>query len=144
VSLDAGNPLAVWAARRWFHLPYFHAAMRVGTSGPRVHYRSQRLASATRVDFRAVYWPTTAAAQAKVGTLEHFLTERYCLYATAADGRILRADVHHPPWPLQSAAAEIEENTVGSGQGITLDGPPALLHFARTIDVVVWGATVVS
>jgi uncharacterized protein len=144
VSLDAGNPLAVWAARRWFHLPYFHAAMRVETSGARVHYRSQRLASAARVGFRAVYWPTTAVAQAKAGTPEHFLTERYCLYAAAPDGRILRAEVHHPPWPLQRAAAEIEENTVGRGQGIALDGPPALLHFARTIDVVVWGATAVS
>ena len=138
VSLDAANPLAVWAARRWFHLPYFRAGMAVRTEGLRIHYRSERLGRSARVAFQATYWPTSDVYQAKHGTLEHFLTERYCLYTQDTDGTLLRANVHHVPWPLQRAAADFEENAVAEPQGITLTGPPALLHFSRALDVVVW------
>lgn len=55
-----------------------------------------------------------------------------------ADGALLRADVHHVPWPLQRAGADIEENVIAGPQGIELAGPPAFLHFARRLDVVVW------
>jgi Uncharacterized conserved protein (COG2071) len=34
------------------------------------------------------------------GTLDHWLTERYCLYATGS-GRLYRAEIHHAPWRLQ-------------------------------------------
>jgi len=50
----------------------------------------------------------------------------------------VRAEVHHAPWPLQRAHADIEENSIASGQGIALEGPPALLHFSRRLDVAVW------
>ncbi|HEX4404515.1 MAG TPA: DUF2071 domain-containing protein, partial [Polyangia bacterium] len=62
----------------------------------------------------------------------------YTLYRV---GAILRADIHHAPWPLQAAEAEIAENTIGDAQGIALEGPPALLHFSRRLDVVVWPIT---
>ena len=42
------------------------------------------------------------------------------------------------PWPLQSAAAEWSRNTYLECHGLDLPGPPALLHFARRIDVVAW------
>lgn len=74
------------------------------------------------------------------GSLEHFLTERYCLYAVGPDGGVSRTEVHHRPWPLQRAEAEIWENTMTAAGGVPVSGPPALLHFARRIDVVVWGA----
>lgn len=144
ISLDAANPLAVWAARRFFHLPYFNAAMNVTRVGERIRYRSVRNASAKRVAFAATYWPTSSACESRRGTIEHFLTERYCLYTQRPDGTLLRADVHHFPWPLQTAAAEIEENTIGHAQGIPLDGPPALLHFSRQLDVAVWPVAVLS
>jgi uncharacterized protein YqjF (DUF2071 family) len=140
VSLDAANLLAVVAARRLFHLPYFHASMESKTQGDRVQYSSQRLGSGERVAFRATYWPSSAVAEARPGTLEHFLTERYCLYTTDRGGTILRADVHHAPWPLQQARAEIQENLMAQPQGIKIEGPPTLLHFSRRLDVVVWGA----
>ena len=37
-SLDASSPAAVKAARWWFHLPYFHADMRVVADGDSVQY----------------------------------------------------------------------------------------------------------
>jgi uncharacterized protein YqjF (DUF2071 family) len=136
VSLDAANALAVWAARRFFHLPYFRADMATRDDGQRIHYVCRRRDGA--VSFKATYGPTSEPVRAQAGTVEHFLTERYCLYAQARDGTILRANVHHRPWPLQTAEAEIDENTVGHAQGIELRGAPALLHFSRQLDVVVW------
>jgi uncharacterized protein YqjF (DUF2071 family) len=138
VSLDAANPLAVWAARRFFHLPYFRAAMSVRNDGERVLYDSVRRGSPERIALRAAYGPTSEVFESRPGTIEHFLTERYCLYTQAPGGALLRAEVHHAPWPLQTAAAEIEENTIAARQGIELHGPPVLLHFSRRLDVVVW------
>jgi uncharacterized protein YqjF (DUF2071 family) len=138
VSLDAANSLAVWAARRFFHLPYFRADMSVREEDGRIRYESARRGPGARVAFRGAYGPIAEVVAAKPGSLEHFLTERYCLYAEDAAGAIHRAEIHHAPWPLQRASAEIEENTIADAQGIPLAGPPTLLHFARRIDVVVW------
>jgi hypothetical protein len=140
VSLDAPNALAVWAARRFFQLPYFRAEMVVRKDGERIRYSSVRRSSSVRVAFTGRYWPAGASFEAQRGTIEHFLTERYCLYTRARDGKVLRANVHHLPWPLQEAHAEIEENTIGHAQGIELHGSPALLHFSRRLDVAVWPA----
>ena len=76
--------------------------------------------------------------QSKPGTLEHWLTERYCLYARDADGHIRRGEIHHEPWPLQRAEAQIETCTVTEGWSIMLPDEPPLLHFVRSIDVVGW------
>lgn len=138
VSLDAANGLAVWAARRFFHLPYFRADMEVREDGQRLHYFSNRRGAAAPVVFRGEYGPVSDVALARPGTLEHFLTERYCLYTHDRSGAILRAEIHHAPWPLQRASATIDENTIGDAQGLPLEGPPTLLHFSRRLDVVVW------
>jgi uncharacterized protein YqjF (DUF2071 family) len=138
VSLDAASRLAVRAARRFFHLPYFDADIDARDEDGRIAYRSVRTAAGARVAFRGSYAPTSDVFAAKPGSLEHFLTERYCLYAQAPGGAIVRADIHHHPWPLQTARADIDENTMGDAQGITLTGPPPLLHFARRLDVVNW------
>jgi uncharacterized protein YqjF (DUF2071 family) len=138
VSLDAANRLAVWGARRFFHLPYFFASMDSRDDGQRIHYSSARLGSGRRVAFRGTFGPTSPVFQTAPGTLEHFLTERYCLYTETPSGQIVRAEIHHQPWPLQAAGCDIAENSVGDAQGIPLPGPPALLHFSRRLDVVVW------
>jgi uncharacterized protein YqjF (DUF2071 family) len=110
-----------------------------GDAGGRVAYRSERRAKdGGRVAFRGSYGPTSDVFASRPGSLEHFLTERYCLFARTPAGAILRADIHHQPWPLQTADAEIAENTIGDAQGVPLAGPPALLHFSRRIDVVNW------
>ena len=75
---------------------------------------------------------------ARAGTLEHFLTARFCLYAQRADGRIVRGDVDHPDWPLQVAEAEVEVNTMLAAHGLaTPEGRP-LAHAVERLDVVAW------
>jgi uncharacterized protein YqjF (DUF2071 family) len=135
LSLDATNPLAVWAARTFFHLPYYRAQMSLQRSADgNVRYRSQREGARFVGSYRPTSRPYTAAA----GGLEHWLTERYCLYTSAPDGSLLRQEVHHAPWPLQKAEAEIQETTMLAFHGLDVSGPPALLHYAEKLDVVVW------
>jgi uncharacterized protein len=81
--------------------------------------------------------------KAKPGTLEYFLTERYRLYTLDDRHRIRHADIHHPPWPLQAAAAEFDRNTMTAPHGIELTGEP-LLHCAARQDVVIWPLSAVA
>ncbi len=138
-SLDAANPVAVAAARVLFHLPYFRARMSCVSEGSAIAYRSQRKHSNMPIAaLRVRYRPAGPVFHAAPGSLEHFLTERYCLYTARPRGPILRCEVHHPCWPLQPAEAEFTENTMPASDGIaTPEGAP-LLHFAKRLDVTVW------
>ncbi|TWT77791.1 hypothetical protein Pla123a_15870 [Posidoniimonas polymericola] len=136
LSLDATNPLAVWAARRWFHLPYHRARIDARRTDHGVAYLSERADCAAC--FAAEYRPTSDPFEATPGTLEHWLTERYCLYAPRPDGGMTRTEVHHVPWPLQHAEATIMENSMAAPHGVDCAGPPATLHYAERIDVAVW------
>ena len=135
-SLDAARAVTAAAARLLYRLPYRHAHMAITRSGPRIHYRSR--AQTAGASLRASYQPTGPASHAADGTLEHFLTERYCLYTLDRHGDVRRADIHHAPWPLQPARAELTDNTVTEPLGIRLPGQQPLLHYAARQDVLVW------
>jgi len=135
LSLDATNPLAVWAARRFFHLPYFRAQMSIVRQADWFRYSSRRPSA----EFVGSYRPASRIYRSLPGSLEHWLTERYCLYARAPDGALWRNDVQHAPWPLQAAEAIIEQNTMFGFHGLQVEPSPPILHFAQRIDVVVWG-----
>jgi uncharacterized protein YqjF (DUF2071 family) len=134
-SLDAASVLAVAGARATYRLPYFWARMAIDRAGGEARYRSARVGSTASLRVR--YRPTGAVFQARPGTLEHFLIERYCLY-TVHGGRIRRADIHHPPWDLQTARAEFAENTMTAAAGVPLPAGEPFLHYARRQDVVAW------
>lgn len=138
-SLDAGNPIAVQLARSWFHLPYFNAHMTTRRDGDTVYYDSQRThRNAPATNLKAHYRPTSAVYLAQAGSLEHWLTERYCLYTTDSRGNMLRGEIHHPPWPLQKGEVEIEENTMAAHLGFDLSRAPTWCHVVRTIKMVAW------
>ena len=137
--LDAGNPLAVSLARRFYHLPYFRAQMTCQAEGDGIHYHSRRTHKhAPEADFRASYRPTGASYQALPGTLEHWLVERYCLYSEDRHGRIYRCEIHHRPWPIQPAEAEFERNWVAQAHRVFLADVTPLLQFAKRLDVLAW------
>jgi len=138
-SLDAANLPAVWAARKFFHLPYFHARMscedRSDDRGGNILYSSLRLESPA--EFRANYRPTAEVRLRETGSLENWLTERYCLYTTHR-GEVYRGEIHHQRWPLQQAEAAFEKNTVAAAAGISLpDTTPSVL-FVRRLEVLIW------
>ncbi len=137
-SLDAASRLAVLGGRRLFFLPYFRAAMRSGERGGSVHFVSRRAhGGAPAARFAARYRPVGEVAPTAPGTLDHFLTARYCLYAADGRRRLHRVEIDHAPWPLQAAEASIEENDLTAGLGLPLAGAP-LAHFSRRLDVVAW------
>lgn len=140
-SLDATNPVAVGVARTLVHLPYFTASMECQEREDGwIQYRSERTSTAgPPATLHARYRPTGPAMPPPPGTLEHFLTERYCLFTVDKAGHPYTLDIHHPPWPLQPAEAVIERNTMARAAGITLPVVPPLLHFARRQDMVAWG-----
>jgi uncharacterized protein YqjF (DUF2071 family) len=138
-SLDAQNPVAVAAARAWFHLPYFHARMRCEDHEGWIHYSSERThPGAPPAALQVNYRPVAEIFEANPGTLEDFLTERYCLYAADSNGRISRGEIHHPPWRLQIAEAQFQQNSMIDAANIALPSQMPLLHFARRQDMVAW------
>jgi uncharacterized protein YqjF (DUF2071 family) len=134
-SLDAANRLAVRTARRLYHLPYFYADMQSDDSGAEIIYRSKRRLN--EAQFEGLYRPLAEVKRRPSATLEHWLTERYCLYTTV-NGRVYRSEIHHEPWPLQDAEADIRVNTMARAAGISLPDTQPLLHFARRLNVLIW------
>ena len=104
-------------------------------------YKSKLPPASMRARYRAI----GEMFHPQPGSIEHFLTERYCLYTADGKRRIIRCEIHHPPWPLQLAQAAIEENTMAAGAGITIaELKPELLHFSRQQEVVVWAPQVLK
>jgi uncharacterized protein len=134
-SLDAANSVAVWAARRLYALPYFKAEMRVEIRDDEISYISRR--GDGKAEFRGQYHPAQGVELRQPGSLAHWLTERYCLY-TVSGKQVYRAEIHHAPWPLQDAEAEIKINTMAEAAGITLPGTAPILDFARDLEVLIW------
>jgi uncharacterized protein YqjF (DUF2071 family) len=139
-SLDAANAVAVWGARALFHLPYFLAEMSCAEDSGWIRYESRRKdRRGSAASIRARYRATGAVFHAHPGSIDHFLAERYCLYTADEKGRIIRCEIHHPPWPLQLAEAATEGNTMAAAAGIPIaEQKPELLHFSRRQEVVVW------
>jgi uncharacterized protein YqjF (DUF2071 family) len=110
---------------------------QIGADGS-VEYSSRRLLTGRSVRFNARYRGLGhAAGPSRPGTLEYFLTERYCLFARHA-GQVKVGHIHHLPWPLEPAEAEISINELPAAHGITLPNRPPVLHFARNLDVYIW------
>ena len=147
LSLDARNLLAVGVARTFYHLPYYWAEMKLEQRSEReFDFYSRRHWSKRPVIFKARYrglGPTRKLAESRSGSLEYFLTERYCLFSQNRAGQVVRANVHHVPWPLEEAEADIERNDLADGFGIDLQAIEPVLHYSRRLAVYLWPAEVV-
>ena len=136
-SLDAANPVAVGVARTLVHLPYFTASMDVENKEGWTYYRSQRSShKGAAAEFVGRYRPVGRVSRPVKGTLEHFLTERYCLFTVDDAFKAHSLDIHHPRWPLQTAEADITVNTMVEAVGIRLPSMAPLLHFSKRQDMV--------
>lgn len=103
-----------------------------------MRYSAERLSSdGEPASFDATYRPAGDRFTAEAGSLEYFLTERYCLYTFDEGLQVYRTEIHHPPWPLQKGEAEIRVNTMARPFGMAFEEPP-LLHYVGHQDVLVW------
>ncbi|MAD33230.1 MAG: hypothetical protein CMJ88_05680 [Planctomycetes bacterium] len=134
-SLDAHSRLAVEGARLGFGLPYFRADMRSHQDDGAVIYRSRRTdRRGPPAVFEGAWRPGGAWSTAAAGSLEHFLVERYSLFAMRR-GRMLRGDVRHQPWQLARADVRIDQCDMAQLIDFKLQGEPASALAARPIEV---------
>ncbi len=144
LSLDANNLLAAAVGRAFYRLPYHWAQMSLEQRTEReFSFYSRRRFASQPVLFQARYrglGPTPKLAENRIGTLEHFLLERHCLYSINQAGEPIRANLHHVSWPLEDAAAEIEQNDLAKAAGIHLGSHAPVLHYCRRMAVYAWPA----
>jgi uncharacterized protein YqjF (DUF2071 family) len=133
-SLDAGSLLAVLGARIAFGLPYFWATMQERLEGDTIHYRSRRL-HGPPASFAARY--RSLGQTAPDDDLRRFLTERYALFVRRFGG-VQVGEIHHRPWQLEQAEADIAVNTLPQSFGFTLPDRPPILHYSHEIEMEAW------
>jgi uncharacterized protein YqjF (DUF2071 family) len=141
-SLDAASKLAVWGARTFYYLPYFSAEMsleqKARQQGSRIEYSSKRHdARGAPAELRVAWTIGEPLPQARPGSIEFFLTERYCLYSHHRD-RLYRSRIFHQPWPLQSATLDAYQSTMIQSLGLPAPESEPLLHYAESIAVEIW------
>jgi uncharacterized protein YqjF (DUF2071 family) len=138
-TLDCASAVAAAAARSVFHLPYHHSEIEVQSANGRVSYKSRRVETdAPPAEFVADYGPAGDAAEATdLGGFAAWATERYCLYGADGDS-LYRCDIHHAPWRLRPAGAEIHRNSIVHAAGVHLPETPPTLHFAERQEVLTW------
>jgi uncharacterized protein YqjF (DUF2071 family) len=137
-SLDANSRLAVWAARRFYHLPYRVARMALEQDNNRIDYSSERTESGFPPANLKTSWSIgQPLAASQPGSLQYFLTERYCLYAENR-GSLFRCRIFHRPWPLKTASLHRYESTMVESLGLAEPSGEPLLHYAEKLSVEIW------
>lgn len=119
-SLDANQWIAVKLARKFWHLPYEHAALELNegysTSPPATHVNvrysgTRRQDPSIRYDIEIE--PASASYSASPpGSLEEFLLERYILFAERPGGRLFSGRVHHDPYQFVPAKVRALSQTM--------------------------------
>lgn len=135
LSLHCPNRLAMAIARPWFRLPYHYADVHLAERAGQVDFVSHSPAGAS---FAADYRSTSAPFAADPGSLEHWLTERYCYYTAATDGRLYRCDIDHPQWALTHAGATVHANSLPQQFGLDRGVTPPLLHCGQRTEARIW------
>ena len=135
-SLDCTSSVAVMAARKFYHLPYYNADIDLQQADHSIQY------SLTRTDgppanFQASWRIGNRHNEFATDSLEFFLTERYCLYSEH-NGNLYRAHIHHEPWPLAQAELDSFSPTMFEPIGIQTPAHQPLLHYAEEIKVEIW------
>lgn len=135
-SLEASSWLAVTAARLGWSLPYHHARMSMSREGERFDYASERRHGGARAV--ASWTPGERLGPSTPGTVEHFLLERYVLYAERR-GQLYRGRVNHPAYEARAATLHRMEESLAAAVGLPgLQGEPAFVHACDGVDVEVF------
>ena len=138
-SLDASDLFTVIGARLTFSLPYYLAKMNMRKAADQLVFSSQRQGSPSgQYHFDATYQPVSEVYHATPHTLDHWLAERYCLYSEAKNGTLYRGEIHHLPWSLQQAKANIQINNLFQGRQHGLSREAELFHYSEHLDIIIW------
>src|SRR5688572_8273229 len=135
-SLDCNSAAATLAARTLYFLPYYNAEIELEESEGTIDYSLVRT-DEPAAELQATWKSGEAIGESQPGSLEFFLTERYCLYSES-HGQLHRARIHHQPWLLQQAELASLKSTMIESLGLpTPEGDP-LLHYSEELAVDIW------
>ncbi|RCS54139.1 DUF2071 domain-containing protein [Bremerella cremea] len=135
-SLDAANGLAVWAAKQFWGLPYYHAKMSLTTSGNEVHYQTTRYGSDAKHHVR--YRIGASLEPSHPDSLGFFFLERYLLFVEL-HGKLFSGQVHHSPYPAQTAEVlELEDSMLAAAGFECSSGAPQFAHYSPGVDVEIY------
>ncbi|MGI9108371.1 MAG: YqjF family protein [Pyrinomonadaceae bacterium] len=136
-SLNTNSSMTVLGARTFYFLPYFNSSIDLRQETDTIHYALRRTDAARPADFNATWKIGKELPEAVPGTLEHFLTERYCLYSASGES-IYRARIHHQPWPLRQATLISHRSNIIESDFLPKPQGEPLVHYAEAIAVDVW------
>ena len=137
-SLDAASRPAVWAAGKFFRLPYFFARMSLERVGDEVRYGVDRIDS-PQATMCCTWRAGEPLPRSRPGELAHFLTERYALYSADGAGRLFRCRIWHKPWALRIAEVISWQDELVRAAGIEVDqSQPPARHHADFMDMRAW------
>ncbi|QDU77718.1 hypothetical protein Pan97_47920 [Bremerella volcania] len=137
LSLDAANRLAVWGARQFWGLPYYHAQMSLKRTEDKVVYETERPCGSVRHKVSYRIGPPLEPSQP--GSLQHFFLERYYLFLEHR-GTLYTGQVHHVPYPAHEVEILAIEDTLLNASGLAIPpDPPSFAHFSPGVDVEIFG-----
>ena len=136
-SLDANNPLAVFVAQKFFHLPYLWADMSEKRSNGNIHYSCHRKKTPADEVTEIEYSGTRELSPPEPGSFEYFLVERYLLYTWIKKSqRLFTGRVYHTPYPVYEAEVGSMKTAVLDQAGFPMgDRSPDHVIFSPGVDV---------
>ncbi len=136
-SMNISSPIAATFFHKIFRLPYYYSKIHCNQENDCIQFQCSKT-TRNPIEMDLVYEPTTEAFQASNGTLEHWLTERYCFYTTF-NKTLFRAEILHEPWQLQQASAEIRKCEVAQFSNDDFLQQQPIFHYAKKQEVLSWG-----
>ena len=109
LTLEAKSMVTCSYAPKAYGLPYRYAKAKVRKDGNNIQWNSSR--NDGKLNLIGNTEITGEQTQAKPGTLEEFLFERYSLY-TNKNGKVMRGYTHHKKWDFQDAKVTVTENSL--------------------------------
>jgi len=139
ISIDVENWASLNIAKRWYRLPYNSAQIFFRKDGQTCYFQSIRKGNENpSISLKGKYGPISDVYYAKKGTLDHWLTERYCLYSSNNGVNIFCGEIHHQPWPLQKAEIDLVRNTLFNPFNFELSKVKPIAHFSTGVDSLMW------
>jgi len=133
-SLACNQPLAVFLARRFFHLNYVDARMTAGKKDGWLDFQCKRL-----TESRYAYRSAKTFEESAPGTLNFFLTERYVLFSVDPQGCLHDGRIHHHPYRIAPAQVKRGDFHPAAEAGFRPPGREADHGLvADTLEVTAW------
>lgn len=142
LSLDVKHWASLFIAKKWYHLPYHPAQVSIQKKGETFHYNSIRKCE-TKIPIicKGTYTPLPEVYFPETGTLDYWLTERYCFFSIDKEDNIYCTEIHHPPWPLQKVVTEPCMNSLFSLFHFDLTSVGPISHFSKGVNTLIWSKT---